>query len=792
MKKMIFLIWLSFLCPRVFTQGNWEQILPHGPTTNQIVSLSFANEQTGWAVGEYGTILKTTNGGMDWRIIEISWLHFLLDVFFPTKQVGYAVGQEGQIIKTTDGGETWQRQMVAYSNNLHRVRFRDENEGWIVGEKGLLLHTTDGGATWQQQTSHTREDLNGITFIEQSGMCVVGNGGTILLSEDGGQSWQPVTFEPRPVWGNNPAFNLKDVFFLDATYGWIAGTVFRAENIEYPQGIILDTVSGGKTWRDQTRYYNGRPDINSGFQQIYFTNIQHGLCLIDKALHYWVPGNVPCYTESTGRYWVDTIEEYYEYCGANGRFIFLNDNHVLNTGYRGEFRFSDDKGGKWYFPYYSRRNFINLYVNNDGYLFVKRRAVYQPLKYEYLLSKDSGKTWQTLISRFFDKNNHPVNPIPNYSISVNGDYLSSIQYDSLSQKRITYLSNDCGETFYQKYEVDASTPYISQIIAPDILIKYSLASKQTSDGYASELEFSYSFDGGKTVVSNRFPGLWNNLTFPIYDSHIYDCNFINGHTGFLVGTDGNILKTTNTGRSWRNIQSGGNETLWDITFIDANTGFIAGNFGRILKTTDGGETWRRTNSGTQENIFTVAFRNQNEGWAGTVSGLRYTEDGGETWQAVPMRYQHGYISEIAFDSDGNGYASNMRGGETFSKNINEIKPKNYTYLLFLKNPGNNFAATPAGENPVKSLTLQPNYPNPFNSATHIRFFLPENELVSLKIYNIQGQLVRTLVDEIREPGEHSVVWDGASNAGEPVASGVFFVRLTGNGEFRVRKLLVLN
>jgi len=791
MKKMIFLIWLSILCPRIFTQGNWEQILPYGPTTNQIVSLSFSDEQTGWAVGEYGTILKTTNGGMDWRIIEIPWLHFLLDVFFPTKQVGYAVGQEGQIIKTTDGGETWQRQVVAYSNNLHRVRFRDENEGWIVGEKGLLLHTTDGGIAWQQQTSHTREDLNGITFIEHTGMCVVGNGGTILLSEDEGQSWQPVTFEPRPVWGENPAINLKDVFFLDATFGWIAGTVFRAESIEYPLGIILDTVSGGKTWQDQPHYFDGLLKIFSGLQQIYFSDIQHGLCLVDKAWNYWISGNIPYYSESTGRYWVSGLEEIegssLEKSSVTGRLAFLSDNRVINTGYRGEFRFSDDKGKTWYFPDSSRRKFIGLSMCQRGYLFTIKRYADGPL-----ISKDYGKTWQALIPRFFDKNGNSVNSITDNSIVVNDDYLTSIQYDSLSQKRIIYVSTDCGETFNQKYEVEASIPYV-QIIAPDTLIKYSLKNNQTADGNASKLEFSYSFDGGKTVASNTFPGLWNNLTFPIYDSYIYDCCFLNGHTGFIVGTDGNILKTTNTGRSWRNIQSSGNETLWDITFIDANTGFIAGNFGRILKTTDGGETWRRTNSGTQENIFTVAFRNRNEGWAGTVSGLRYTEDGGETWKSVPMRYQHGHINEILFDSKGNGYASNtIKFGESSSKSLNELQPYNYTYLLYLKNPGKNVAATPTGEIPVKSLILQPNYPNPFNSATHIRFFLPENELVSLKIYNIQGQLVRTLVDEIREPGEHSVVWDGTSNAGEPVASGMFFMRLTGNGEFRVQKLLVLN
>lgn len=87
--------------------------------------------------------------------------------------------------------------------------------------------------------------------------------------------------------------------------------------------------------------------------------------------------------------------------------------------------------------------------------------------------------------------------------------------------------------------------------------------------------------------------------------------------------------------------------------------------------------------------------------------------------------------------------------------------------------------------------LHQNYPNPFNPRTHISYRLPEAEQVSLCIYNVRGQLVKRLVDQYQLSGEHAVIWDGRDGCGIPVASGVYFYRLTA-GSFRaVRKMLLL-
>lgn len=91
----------------------------------------------------------------------------------------------------------------------------------------------------------------------------------------------------------------------------------------------------------------------------------------------------------------------------------------------------------------------------------------------------------------------------------------------------------------------------------------------------------------------------------------------------------------------------------------------------------------------------------------------------------------------------------------------------------------------------RSLVLSPNYPNPFNSTTAIRFELPGTGRVRLVLYNVLGQRVRTLVDAKHDAGTYAVRWDGKNGAGQEVASGVYIGRLEAGGSVSVRKLVLL-
>ncbi len=101
-------------------------------------------------------------------------------------------------------------------------------------------------------------------------------------------------------------------------------------------------------------------------------------------------------------------------------------------------------------------------------------------------------------------------------------------------------------------------------------------------------------------------------------------------------------------------------------------------------------------------------------------------------------------------------------------------------------------ATGVGQAPLFANRLDQNYPNPFNPTTTIEYSIAEPGHVSLKVYNVAGQLVRTLVDQFQSPGQvRPVRWNGLNNTGQSVSSGVYFYKLTTTGFVKTRKMVVL-
>ncbi len=92
--------------------------------------------------------------------------------------------------------------------------------------------------------------------------------------------------------------------------------------------------------------------------------------------------------------------------------------------------------------------------------------------------------------------------------------------------------------------------------------------------------------------------------------------------------------------------------------------------------------------------------------------------------------------------------------------------------------------------PVVSFSVDQNVPNPFVSNTRIRFALPESRAVSLKVYNVEGRLVRTLADRAYPAGRHELAWDGNDGTGSRVTSGVYFYRFSA-GPFESEKKMVV-
>ncbi len=99
--------------------------------------------------------------------------------------------------------------------------------------------------------------------------------------------------------------------------------------------------------------------------------------------------------------------------------------------------------------------------------------------------------------------------------------------------------------------------------------------------------------------------------------------------------------------------------------------------------------------------------------------------------------------------------------------------------------------SPTGAGPLAINRLSQNYPNPFNPQTTIAFSLRARGSVTLTVYNVAGQRVRTLSNESLAAGAHTRVWDGLNDAGQPVSSGVYFYKLVAKDFTQTRKMVLL-
>jgi hypothetical protein len=100
---------------------------------------------------------------------------------------------------------------------------------------------------------------------------------------------------------------------------------------------------------------------------------------------------------------------------------------------------------------------------------------------------------------------------------------------------------------------------------------------------------------------------------------------------------------------------------------------------------------------------------------------------------------------------------------------------------------------PTGADPAPEFkfSLSQNHPNPFNPTTRIRYSLAERTHVDLRIYNVAGQIVATLVDDVKAAGPHTVEWNGKSAGGAPVSSGVYFYQVVAGNRTMTKKMVLL-
>jgi immune inhibitor A len=146
-------------------------------------------------------------------------------------------------------------------------------------------------------------------------------------------------------------------------------------------------------------------------------------------------------------------------------------------------------------------------------------------------------------------------------------------------------------------------------------------------------------------------------------------------------------------------------------------------------------------------------------------------------------------SVVTFNDATSPSANSYAGGMT-NVQVTNISPSSAfmtaTFVVSIASDVND-----NGLNLPSKMTLDQNYPNPFNPSTTINYDLPTSGKVSLDVYNLLGEKVRTLYDGSAQAGTRSLVWDGTDDRGMSVASGVYFYRLTTRQGTIVKKMMML-
>ncbi|MFZ4591317.1 MAG: YCF48-related protein [Ignavibacteria bacterium] len=254
--------------------------------------------------------------------------------------------------------------------------------------------------------------------------------------------------------------------------------------------------------------------------------------------------------------------------------------------------------------------------------------------------------------------------------------------------------------------------------------------------------------------------------------------FVNQNTGWTLSYPGggsNILKTTDAGSSWQIQYTTTNfRTLYDVFFVDANTGYTSGYRHCIYKTTDGGINWiSQYEQASANGLYSIYFINANTGWAvgdyyaATNTNTYYTTNGGTNWVNTSGIAGSGRLNRVKINNSPVGYTAGQY--QTI------YRTNNAGGLTSIKN-----------ETTASEYSLSQNYPNPFNPVTKINYSVPKQSLVTMKIFDILGREVATLVNESMKPGYFSVDFNGSN-----LASGVYFYRMEAGTFVNVKRLLLI-
>ncbi len=574
----------TFTASAALLTGNvfdWDLLSPT-PQPNTLETVYASDANTAIAAGEFGTVIKTTDGGNSWTVT-----HLLSgkDVTFYNMDFvgnnGWIVGENGQVLKTNNEGSDWYPLSSGTNENLDGIFFLDANIGWISGANGTLLKTTNGGSTWSDQSLSRDFNVSSLFFIsEDVGFAGLRNpespystiSNPLYMTQDGGDTWAPATF---PV-----DRNINDIFFLDSSTGWIT-----------TMGLIYVTTDGGSTWNSQTNV------LHTDFMNIHFQDENSG----------WViAANNNLYTTTNGgETWVE--EGQLPVPAGNVRSASFNSaNNFMIVGTRGLIMNSTDSGESWTavsnHSIVSGNTDVHFTSNTKGYMVKGNSYVY--------ITDDAGANWEefdtsvdagigrTLGIRrihFSDENN-------GWAVTSIGDVLKTTDGGENWTIDTSVIPGESNRVLHALFSPNQNTVFIG-------------------GGFAQTRHLKRTTDGGNT---------WTDLSNNGVNDVVLDLFFIDMNTGWAV-TKYAVFETTDGGDTWTAITEFELENNYrQVFFTDANVGYVI-NDGKLLRTENGGDSWEQTELDSGFIAADVHFSDANNGWV-SGNGIWSTSDGGQTWQ----------------------------------------------------------------------------------------------------------------------------------------------------------------
>jgi len=792
---IIFVLLLTVITNAQVFDWEWQNPKPTGNDQNAVAVL---NDNTVLSFGTSGSLQKTTNGGTDWTVSYIdNSYRDIKAAAFVNSSIGYITGTAGLIMKTIDGGLTWTTQTVNTTEDILSIDYVDKDTLYAGGSNGLVLKTTNGGSTWAV-SSYGSSYIYKVYVVNASTIFLGSNSATtgrIIRSTNYGASWASVT----PA-----AFTSGTVYayaFSDANTGIAAAS----------GASIYKTTDGGATWTNK-----GALTSSTVYTAKFITSA--------KALAGDAAGNVYVSTDA-GETWASVS-------ASSQKLLNLGStaNAVYAVGGAGTVVKSTDGGATWANKYsavtqYMLRD-LKFFDNLNGLASGGSSSAADSLG-QMFKTTDGGKNWSLVPFNFGAQVYCFARPSASvwYAATGNNKVFKSTD-GGLTFKSLTLPVTGTTQVYWDMAFSGTDTGYVAGAtgkllkttdggntwtllttnVGTNTIYKVKIAGNAVFiAGIGAKL--SKSTDGGTT---------WTALT-PNIPGTFFTLGFRNANIGYVAGSNVGVARTTDGGTTWAALTLPStlksSASIWSVTFGDSSTVWMTSVNGDVVYSKDEGLTWTAAKKPTSNSLFASAAVNGDLWLAGNGGAIIK----GYSNPSVPVELTSFTASvsktkvvlnwKTATEKNNSGFEVERKLGNADWQKIGFVygngtssEVKNYTYTdnLVAQNASYRlkqidfdgtytYSATVAVNSSVPNkFALQQNYPNPFNPATTISFQVGKSSKVTLKIYNVLGSEVATLVDEVKEAGSYTVQFDAAR-----LASGVYYYTLKSGSFSDTKKMLLL-